>query len=210
MRIFTVKTSIMKTNTYVLIEGQRAAVIDPGADAEAIEELLKAEGAQLEAILLTHAHFDHIGAVSELVESKDDVCVFVHMLDEELIATRKNLGIYMGVKVRPFRPDVLLNGGETLICANIKVRVLHTPGHTEGGVCYIVDDKIFSGDTLFYRAYGRTDLFGGSFAAIKNSIINKIFRLEGEYSVFPGHGEPTSLAEERSLNPILYATEDDK
>ena len=102
-----------------------------------------------------------------------------------------------------FTPDVTVSGGETLDVAGIAVKVMHTPGHTAGGVCYIAEDCIFSGDTLFELSYGRTDFPTGSFKELKNSIVNKLFALKGDYKVFPGHGAPTTLQFEREHNPVL-------
>ena len=231
MKIFQLHTSKMQTNTYVVVNGDRAFVVDAGGDAEGIKKVLDENGARLEAILLTHAHFDHIGGVADLVrltKSNGDavhingvadlvkltqtsgeyndangVAVFLHRDEVSKICSFKNLGFAMGAKVEPFVPDVLLRGGETITVAGVEIKVIHTPGHTEGGVCYVAEDKIFSGDTIFLTSYGRTDFYDGSFAQIKNSIVNKLFRLKGDYTVLPGHGEPTTLDFERKNNMII-------
>ncbi|MCM1305970.1 MAG: MBL fold metallo-hydrolase [Bacteroides sp.] len=210
MRVFTLKTSKMQTNTYVVVNGDRAFAVDAGGDAEGIKKILDDNGARLEAILLTHAHFDHIGGVAELLtltKSNDEnaVAVFLHRDEADKISSYKNLGFAVGVKVEPFVPDVLLRGGESITVAGIKIKVIHTAGHTAGGVCYVADDKIFSGDTLFLTSYGRTDFYDGSFAEIKNSIVNKLFRLKGDYTVLPGHGDPTTLDFERKNNMVLLS-----
>ena len=205
MDIQCVITSKMHTNTYIVSNGERAFIVDPGGKAAELDDMLSRRGLRLEAVLLTHAHFDHIGAVSDLVvlRHEDDPKVFLHEADLDFVTTEKSMGRYMRVEVKPFVPDVLLKGGETLTVAGLKVDVISTPGHTPGGVCYKVEDKLFTGDTVFYLSYGRTDLYDGSFAALKNSIINKLFRIEGDYALLPGHGEPTSLDFERANNPIL-------
>ena len=113
------------------------------------------------------------------------------------------LAFYAGCKVDKFVPDVVVSGAETLDVCGLDVRVIHTPGHTSGGVCYVVGDSIFSGDTLFELSYGRTDFPTGSFKELKNSVVNKLFALKGDYKVYPGHGAPTTLQFEREHNPIL-------
>ena len=210
MDIYKLHTSQMQTNTYIVVNEGRAFVVDAGGSAEEIKRILDDCGAKLEAILLTHAHFDHIGGVAELLRLTDDdelnkVATFLHSDDLDKINSYKNMGFAVGAKVEPFTPVVLLKGGETLKVAGVSVKVLSTPGHTKGGVCYLAENKIFSGYTLFLTSYGRTDFYDGSFAEIKNSIVNKLFRLEGDYEILPGHGEATTLDFERANNPVTFS-----
>lgn len=201
MKTITFHTTALETNTYLAINGERAFVVDPGADADKILAAAEAEGAKIEWVLLTHAHFDHIGGVAEL--QRAGAQVVLHRDDFGIASSFKNLAFYAGVKVEKFVPDVTVSGGETLDVAGVKVRVIHTPGHTAGGVCYVADDVIFTGDTLFELSYGRTDFPTGSFKELKNSVLNKLFVLPGDYRLLPGHGAPTTLAFEREHNPIL-------
>lgn len=207
MEIERLHTSIMRTNTYIVYNGDRVIVIDPGASAERIFAHAKAKGARIEAILLTHAHFDHIGGVKELKdlaeEDGEGAEVIMHAAELDFIGSVKNLGEHMGKPAPPFTPDILLKGGETLTIAGLRVRAIHTPGHSPGGLCFVINDVLFSGDTLFRATYGRTDLYDASFVELKNSIVNKLFRLKGEYRVLPGHGEESSLEFERRNNMIL-------
>lgn len=208
MKVLTKVTSVMRTNTYIVVNGDRAFVVDPGGDARDIARTIYDRDAKLDGILLTHAHFDHIGGVAELLRAapQDEdrpAAVFLHKSDFDKIDSYKNLAFAMNETVEKFTPDVLLEGGETFTVAGLRVRVIHTPGHTDGGVCYVAEDSIFSGDTLFQNTYGRTDFYDGSFAKIKNSIVNKLFNLKGEYVVYPGHGEPTVLDWERKNNFVL-------
>lgn len=218
VRYFHLYTGKLDENAYIVINGDKGFVVDPGGEEQAIIDIFKGAKARIEAILLTHAHFDHIGGVANLVRlasldenGKEDASlaptVFMHRLDLDKIGSYKNMGFSMGVKVEKFTPDVLLQGGETLNIAGLEVKVLHTPGHSKGGVCYIVKDKIFVGDTLFLMSYGRYDFYDSDFQELKNSIINKLFRLKGNYTLLSGHGEPTTLEFERRNNPILTAEE---
>ena len=201
MKIVTLHTTMLETGTYVVINGGRAFVVDPGADAERIIAAAEAEGAKIEWVLLTHAHFDHIGAAAAL--QREGAQIVLHRDDVKLVKSFQNLSVLAGVKVEHFTPDVTVAGGETLDVAGVSVKVIHTPGHTAGSVCYVAGDVIFSGDTLFALSYGRTDFPTGSFAQLKNSIVNKLFALEGDYKVLPGHEGPTTLDYERAHNPIL-------
>ena len=201
MKIVTLHTTMLETGTYVVINGVRAFVVDPGADAERIIAAAEAEGAKIEWVLLTHAHFDHIGAAAAL--QREGAQIILHRDDVKLIKSFQNLSVLAGVKVEHFTPDVTVAGGETLDVAGVSVKVIHTPGHTAGSVCYVAGDVIFSGDTLFALSYGRTDFPTGSFAQLKNSVVNKLVALEGDYKVLPGHEGPTTLDYERAHNPIL-------
>lgn len=214
LRFFHLYTGKLGTNTYIVINGNRGFVVDPGGEAEQIAEIFNDAKAKIDAILLTHAHFDHIAGVAPLLrivctdekgnraESKAPA-VFLHKDEREKINSYKNMGFSVGVKVEKFVPDVLLQGGETLKIAGLDVKVIHTPGHAKGSVCYIVGNKIFVGDTIFFTSYGRTDFYDGNAKDIKNSIVNKLFNLKGNYTLLTGHGEPTTLDFERKNNPII-------
>ncbi len=216
MQVLKLNTSPMKTNTYIVLNGDRAFVVDPGGEPQKIAATLAENNAKPEAILITHAHFDHIGGVAELAaiapqSDERKVAVFMHKADCDKISSFKNMGFVCGIKVPPFVPDILLEGGETLTLAGLKVAVIHTPGHSAGGVCYKIGDAVFCGDTLFKCSYGRTDFYDGSFKELKNSIVNGLFNLKHEDCVlYPGHGEFTSLSYERNYNPILCEYGGDK
>lgn len=203
MLIKTLPVGQLETNCYVVTDEDSldCAVIDPGDESGTILDYLEDNKLHCRAVLLTHAHFDHIGAAAEL--QRGGALIVMHRDDVPLVGSFKNLAFYAGKKVEHFTPDVTVSGGETLDVAGIAVKVMHTPGHTAGGVCYIAEDCIFSGDTLFELSYGRTDFPTGSFKELKNSIVNKLFALKGDYKVFPGHGAPTTLQFEREHNPVL-------
>lgn len=213
-KYFHLYTGPLDVNTYIVINGNDGFVVDPGGDAQEIYSIFRKQKAKIEAILLTHAHFDHIGGVAELcrIASKsedrkenpqDAPTVFLHKDELEKIGSYKNMGFSMNANPEKFVPDILLKGDETLKIAGLDVKVIHTPGHAKGSLCYVVSDKIFVGDTLFFMSYGRTDFYDGNAKDLKNSIVNKLFALKGNYTILPGHGEPTTLDFERANNPIL-------
>lgn len=213
-KYFHLYTGPLDVNTYIVINGNVGFVVDPGGDAQEIYSIFQKQKAKIEAILLTHAHFDHIGGVAELcrIASKGEdgkenpqnaPTVFLHKDELEKIGSYKNMGFSMNANPEKFVPDILLKGGETLKIAGLDVKVIHTPGHAKGSVCYVVSNKIFVGDTLFFMSYGRTDFYDGNAKDLKNSIVNKLFALKGNYTILPGHGEPTTLDFERVNNPVL-------
>lgn len=213
-KYFHLYTGPLDVNTYIVINGNVGFVVDPGGDAQEIYSIFQKQKAKIEAILLTHAHFDHIGGVAELcrIASKGEdgkenpqnaPTVFLHKDELEKIGSYKNMGFSMNANPEKFVPDILLKGGETLKIAGLDVKVIHTPGHAKGSVCYVVSNKIFVGDTLFFMSYGRTDFYDGNAKDLKNSIVNKLFALKGNYTILPGHGEPTTLDFERANNPVL-------
>ena len=180
-----------QTNCYLLFTESEAVVIDPGYEADTVLDALA--GRKLKAILLTHGHFDHVGAVKELVaESGCDV--YIHAADTTLPPMITAGQLYYthtydeGDTIRP--------------TAGLELSVLHTPGHTPGSVCLIWKDQMFSGDTLFEGSCGRVDLPGGDPRVMMESL-NRLASLEAEYQVHPGHGGSTTLAREKRYNPYL-------
>jgi len=196
---------IYQANCYVITDEATgfAAVLDPGGDFEELKQYLEANKLQVKYIILTHAHGDHIGALPELKEySGAPICV--HSQDNEMLKdSRKNLTSVMGYKRVEMEGDMLLEGREVLELGNTKLEVIHTPGHTKGGICIHTENELFSGDTIFAHSIGRTDLEGGSYDEIINSIINKLMVLPDDTVIHPGHGGPTTVKEERDNNPFL-------
>ena len=205
MKIYTLSLGELSTNCYIVASNENNAVlIDPGANAEKIIELLQEKGVILKKILLTHGHFDHIMAVADIIK-KINVPVYIHVMDKlKLTSITENLYAYFPVS-EPFNEinhSENLNDGDIIVQDELRFHVMHTPGHSSGSVCYICDDVIFSGDTLFKGSIGRTDPPHGSYSDIIKSleIINK---LEGDYKVYPGHGNSTTLDNERQYNIFL-------
>ena len=194
LKIDMLNLGIYWVNTYIIREesSSTCCVIDPGGHPKKVLDYLAKHGLTLEAILLTHGHFDHVGAVKDLYEKT--LCkVYLHtddlMLPENLTAG-------------PLFYTHEYGEGDVLELAGLTIRVMHTPGHTEGSVCLLVDDVIFAGDTLFCHSCGRTDLPGGSPEALTASLA-RLKALEGDYRVMPGHNRATTLAIEREYNPFL-------
>lgn len=198
LKIGKVVTSPVMTNTYILtfFDGT-GIVIDPGGEKDAIDAVLQKENATCKAVLLTHAHFDHAGAVAAFQNA--GAAVYMHAADVPLIR-EGNMSEMCGMTLKPFSPDHLFAEDTVTDICGQRVEVLHTPGHTAGSVCYIIGGALFSGDTLFYLSVGRTDFPTGNAAALTASI-RKLFALKRDYPVYPGHDRATSLFYEKENNP---------
>ena len=188
------------TNTYIVTDEEtgETAVIDPSLSEDSLIEKIKDKNVKY--ILITHGHYDHIGGAN-LVKEKTGAKIVVHKEDEEmLLDSEKNYG----ENTEPVYADILVEDGTEIMLGNAKIKVLHTPGHTKGGVCYIFPDDriIFSGDTLFRLTAGRTDLYGGN-ARTELMSLAKIGELEGDYKVYPGHDNSTTLDFERQYNRYM-------
>jgi hydroxyacylglutathione hydrolase len=168
-------------------------------------DLLAREGLTLGAIVLTHGHVDHVSAVAE-VKAKAGGQVMIHAADLELYLSAPELGRYFGLRTgTPPQPDRLLADGDTLSFGQHTLTVMHTPGHSPGGICLHLPEAnlVLVGDTLFCRGIGRTDLPGGSMSTIARSIRQRLYPLEGTTRVLPGHGPETTIREERLENPFV-------
>ena len=186
----------MQANAYVVFQPERpdALVIDPGAEPEAIR--LALEGRRLAAIVLTHGHVDHIGAVASL--RGPDVPVAIHAADAAMLThPNLSLSVMFGGAPSQGEADLRLAAGDLLL-AGVPFSVLHTPGHTPGGICLRCGDDLFTGDTLFCRGYGRTDLPGGDEQALMRSL-RRLLALEEGVRVHPGHGPSTTIGRERRV-----------
>lgn len=192
-------------NVYVVGVPPRVAVVDPGAESERIMAAIDAEGWKPEAILLTHGHIDHIAHCAHVAE-RYGIGVTCHEADGPLLRHEQmpELGAMIGARPCP-EPERWWKDGETVSVAGLDLRVLHTPGHTPGGVCLIHEESrnVLVGDTVFHRGIGRTDLPGGDMATLERSIREGLFALDGDYVLWPGHGPETKLSEERQENPFF-------
>lgn len=204
MLIKKIPVGVYAANCYILMDEttKECAVIDPGGDAEDIENYLNKIEAKVKYILLTHGHADHTGAVGHIKE-KYNVDAHINLEDGKLIA--ENGFMFGPLKYKGQNVNVIMDINEGIFfeIGNIKIYVLETPGHTPGGVCYKVENNLFTGDTLFLRSIGRTDLTGGNFDILINSITDKLLVLDEEIIIYPGHGPQSNIGYEREHNPFL-------
>lgn len=199
---------LFQTNCYVVVnQSKEGLIIDPGDEPEKVTRLLKEEGARPLAILLTHAHLDHIGAVDDL-RKEWQIPVYVHKKERYWLTDPKKNGsaFFQGVDPIQLEPaDHFFNGEGAMSIGAFHFDVFETPGHSPGSVSFYFKgyNVVFSGDTLFYGSIGRTDLYGGNEERLLASIETKLLTLPGETVVCPGHGFETTIQNEKETNPFL-------
>lgn len=182
---------------------REAMIVDPGDEAERILEAVEQLKVTVRCIVDTHAHADHIGANRE-VKDATGAPLYIHRLDAPLLADpARNLSAWTGDPLPPVAPARLLEDGNSIEVGQLRFQVLHTPGHTPGGICLAGEGAVFSGDTLFAGSVGRSDFPGGSHVTLIRSIKDKLMVLPDETVVYPGHGPTTTIGEERASNPFL-------
>src|SRR5699024_1369220 len=205
MKIKIFSLGPLGTNCYVLSKEDQAIVIDPGGEANIVTGYLKDQNLTLNAILLTHAHYDHIGGVDEL-RKQHEVEVCMHELEKDWLIEPELNGSHQFLsphqKIKTHHPENLIDEGHHQI-GPFEFDIIHTPGHSPGLISFIFPDEhvLISGDVLFHHGVGRTDLLSGSLEELANSIINKIYKLPGAYTVYPGHGPSTTIETEKNTNP---------
>jgi len=204
LNIEIVNVGLIGTNCYIVYnDNKEAIIIDPGADADKIESSVERLGVKPVAVLLTHGHFDHILAVNDIANHYN-ISVYVGANEERLL----NDATLNGSK--QYRRDCIvdnykvLNDNEEIVLGGINIEVIFTPGHTEGSVCYYIDDAkvIFTGDTLFRESIGRTDLATGDDKLIIESL-HKLMELDDEIIVYPGHSDSSTIGYEKINNPFM-------
>ncbi|MFC7320873.1 MBL fold metallo-hydrolase [Halobacillus campisalis] len=195
----------MGTNSYVITENKQALVIDPGGDFQKLDHLIKEKGVKVIAILLTHAHFDHIGAV-EQARIEYEVPVYLHEEEKDWLTDSRLNGsaLFQLGEITAKPADYFLEPGQMEI-GPFQFEVRHTPGHSPGSVSFVFRNQRFTvaGDTLFQRGIGRTDLPGGDGDLLLDSITTQLFSLRNDMRIYPGHGLPTTVEEERKNNPFF-------
>ncbi|MCI5594528.1 MAG: MBL fold metallo-hydrolase [Eubacteriales bacterium] len=206
MKIVNIPTGMLQANTYLVCDetSRLGFIVDLGGYSKELKNIIEKNDIQIQYIVLTHGHGDHIGGVQEHLKDFPDAKVVCSRAEEKMLLDPElNEAHHFGPEKVSFKPDILVDDGDTLTVGNMTMKFIMTPGHTEGGMCILIDDVLFSGDTLFCRSIGRTDLAGGDFRTIMESIKKKLFLLPDETQVLPGHMGPTTIGFEKENNPFV-------
>lgn len=204
MIVKRIPAGVYAANCYILIDEttKDCAIIDPGADGSQLVQYIKELKVNPKLILLTHGHIDHTGAVADIIY-EFNIAAHIHNADNALIESDEYLFgplTYKGASLK-LLDDVA--EGKIFKVGQLEIKVIETPGHTPGGVCYLAQDKVFTGDTLFLCSIGRTDFIGGNFNSLIESIKSKLMILADSLIVYPGHGPSSSIGYERNNNPYI-------
>ncbi len=206
MKVIKLEVGHIGTNCYIVFceETKEAAVIDPGGNEGEILGIIAREKLKVPYIINTHGHADHIEANSK-IKNATGAAILIHQNDAQmLVDARGNLSAFFGNGVVTDPADRILSDGDTIdIGSSIHFKVLHTPGHTPGGISLLSGNVLFSGDTLFAESVGRTDFPGGSYQQLLKSIKEKLMVLDDDVQVLPGHGPGTTIGWERKMNPFI-------
>ena len=193
------------SNCYIFWDKQEkiGTVIDPGDETEKILERIEKHDIKIKYIIATHGHFDHVGAVAG-VKKATKADFLAHVEDFFFIEDSKNAAIRWGVSIdQPPKPDRYINNGEKIKIGRFELEVLHTPGHSPGGISLLYDEMVFCGDTLFQGSIGRTDFRKGSMNELSNSIKTRLYTLPDDTIVYTGHGPITRIGDEKQFNPFV-------
>lgn len=205
MEVYRLEVMPLGTNCYLVYDENTkdGIVVDPGGSAKDIGEAIDRLGLHIVAIINTHGHWDHIGA-NDAVKAKTGAPVYIHEADAEFLTNPAyNISSMMGYSSSVAPADGLLREGDTVNFGSCTLKVLHTPGHTPGGITLYGEGVAFTGDTLFFRSVGRSDLPGGDYNALIESIKNKLMTLDEDTLVYTGHGIPTRIGDEKTGNPFV-------
>lgn len=208
LRIRTCVLGAVSTNCYIVYNSgtKEAVIVDPGDNAPYITNKCRELDVLPVAVLLTHGHFDHILAAQDISRTFH-IDIYAGQTEDRMLADSSlNLSGTCESEQTSFHADVLLHDGQEITLLGTAWKVLETPGHTAGSVCYYIpsEEMLLAGDTLFAESYGRTDLPTGSSAQIVSSIVDKLFGLPDDTMVYPGHGDPTTIGHEKAYNPVAF------
>ena len=196
---------IFGSNTYIIESNNQCAIIDCGNKPQNINRVINEKNLQLKYIILTHGHVDHVFYAGK-IKDMTNALICLHKSDMPVYTDPDKNGYNLfGFKtdiVNP-HPDCLLKDGDKLPLGDVSLEIIHTPGHSPGGISILCEDMLFTGDTLFQLSVGRTDLFDGSQKQLIESIKTKLYTLDGSIKVYPGHGESSTIAYERENNPYV-------
>lgn len=198
-----ISTGMLASNCYIVGDSGECAVIDPGVSLKEILNVVDAEKSSVKYIILTHAHIDHIVYVDEL-RSRTGAKVMLHEMEARALGNSFYNGSNLfGLKKEFGAADVMLKDGDIVEIGSLKLEIIHTPGHTSGGICIKAGNSLFTGDTLFRMSIGRTDLGDGDSDLLMGSIKNKLMKLEDGIIVYPGHGTTSTIGYEKENNPYI-------
>lgn len=193
-------------NCYIVYDDSlEGIVIDPGSDGEEIFDKIKKLGIRIKYILLTHCHYDHIEGLGILRKLTGAEVVASFECNLGIQSASINLSMLFSDQISEEPADLIINDSDIIKAGNMEIKVITTPGHTKGGVCFLIDNELFSGDTLFLRSVGRTDFPGGSSATLIKSIKEKLYTLDDDTIVHPGHGNDTKINYEKRYNMFVKA-----
>lgn len=205
MRIVNLFPGSVGSNCYLVEDSGEALIIDPSASASAILRRLREDGCTPVGILLTHGHFDHVMSVDTLRQAEPNLKVYIHESDAPMLtdADKNAFALFFGQDRVWKEADVFLTDGQAITVGNATLTVVHTPGHSPGSVCYLCAEEgvMFTGDTLFADNIGRCDLWGGSYAVIRQSL-KHLRDFDGTLTIYPGHGDTNKLS--RALDNTMY------
>lgn len=205
MNVETIIVGPIEVNCYIVSckKTNKAAVIDPGDNADDILKIIRSRSLNLQYILLTHGHFDHLGGVAP-IKAATNASVLMNSGDKVLVEAAPAQAELFGLPTpAEFDVDRYVDDSDSIEIGALKATVLATPGHSPGSICYLFDNAAFVGDTLFYGGVGRTDLEGGSFEQLVHSIKTKLFNLPDDIKVYCGHGPTTTIGREKKYNPFI-------
>ncbi len=207
MQIKTYPNGIYGATTYLVFDetSREAAIIDCTSSVDEIAKTIKNNNINLKYILITHGHFDHVYCVQKMKEKFPNSLVLMHKDDSTLlnqVQTQCAMAGVEGISV-PCIDGLVDEKSHNLLLGKTEIKVIHTKGHSKGGVCYLIDNSLFSGDTLFLESIGRCDLFGGDYKETEKSIKEKLFTLDDSIVVYPGHGDKTTIGHEKKYNPYF-------